>query len=60
MKASKSNFLNERGCAVGCYKLMALDEELPLQYLDGEAPFFMEVSKLGCHKKTFIVNRFDR
>jgi hypothetical protein len=24
---------------------------LCLQFLDGEAPFFMKVSKLGCHKK---------
>jgi hypothetical protein len=30
---------------------MALDEEFPLQFLDGEAPFFMKVSKLGCHEK---------
>ncbi len=40
--------------AVGCRKLMALDEEFPICFLDGEAPFFMKVSILGCHKKVLI------
>jgi len=28
---------------------MALNEEIPLQFFDGEAPFCMKVSKVGCH-----------
>jgi hypothetical protein len=34
---------------------MALNEEIPLQFLDGEAPFCMKVSKVGCHKKVLVV-----
>jgi hypothetical protein len=34
---------------------MALDEEFPLQFFYGEAPFFMKASKLGCHKKIPVV-----
>jgi hypothetical protein len=34
----------KRARAVGCRKSMALDEEFPLQFLDGEAPFVMKVS----------------
>ena len=34
---------------------MALEEEIPLHFLDGEAPFCMKVSKMGCHKKVLVV-----
>ncbi len=41
----------KRAHAVGCCKSMAINEEFPIQFLDGEAPFFMKVSMLGCHEK---------
>jgi hypothetical protein len=34
---------------------MALNKEIPVHFLDGEAPFFMKVSKVGCHKKALVV-----
>ena len=34
---------------------MALNKEISLQFLDGEAPFCMKVSKVGCHKKVLLV-----
>jgi hypothetical protein len=34
---------------------MALEEEIPVHFLDGEAPFCMKVSKVGCHKKVLVV-----
>jgi len=33
---------------------MALDEEVPLPFLDREAPFCMKVSKVGCHKEVLV------
>jgi hypothetical protein len=30
---------------------MSLDEEFSIHFLDGEALFFIKVSKLGCHEK---------
>jgi hypothetical protein len=33
---------------------MALNEEIPLQFLDGEAPFCMKESMVGYHKKVLL------
>ena len=33
---------------------MALDEEVPLPFLDREAPFYMKVSMVGCHKEVLV------
>ena len=42
--------------AVCCHlKSLALNKEIPVHFLDGEAPFFMKVSKVGCHKKALVV-----
>jgi hypothetical protein len=32
-----------------------LEEEFPLRYLYGEAPFLVKVSKVGCHQWLLIV-----
>jgi hypothetical protein len=34
---------------------MALNEEIPLHFLDGEATLCVKVSKVGCRKKALIV-----
>jgi hypothetical protein len=34
---------------------MPLDKEFPLQYLDGEAPFWMKLSQVGSNKQVLII-----
>jgi hypothetical protein len=34
---------------------MALEEEIPVHFLEGEDPFCMKVSKVGCHKNVLVV-----
>ncbi len=45
----------ERAIAVGCGKPMPLKESFPLQFLDGEAPLWMKLSQVGCHKKALVI-----
>jgi hypothetical protein len=45
----------ERAPAVGCGKPMPLKESFPLHNLHGEAPLWMKLSQVGCHKKALII-----
>jgi hypothetical protein len=45
----------KRAPVVGCGKPMPLEESFPLQNLHGEAPLWMKLSQVGCHKKALVI-----